>query len=150
MGKLNRQPTYNEEFLQITTLTDLSQSREATVDLISQRARNVHNRVLWNLHLRNVWGRPEHHKYDRVPISKADRHKLAPQSTAKFDQFHLEGMRSLPVDESAGIGPEEEGGQGEDEAVAQQGEQMVLHDLEQEPDGRSASEHPSGDLLVPP
>ena len=86
----------------------------------------------------------------RVPISKADRDKLAPQSTAKFDQFHLEGMRSLPVDESAGIGPEEEGGQGEDEAVAQQGEQMVLHDLEQEPDGRSASEHPPGDLLVPP
>jgi hypothetical protein len=34
--------------------------------------------------------------------------------------------------------------------VAQQGEQVVLHDLEQEPDGRGAGEHPSGDLLVPP
>jgi hypothetical protein len=34
--------------------------------------------------------------------------------------------------------------------VAEQGEQMVLHDLEQQPDGRGASEHTSGDLLVPP
>lgn len=54
------------------------------------------------------------------------------------------------MDENADIGIKEEGCQGEDEAVAHQGEQMVLHDLEQQPDGRSASKHPSGDLLVPP
>lgn len=54
------------------------------------------------------------------------------------------------MDESGGIGPEEEDGQGENEAVAHQGEEVVLHDLEEEPDGRGSGEHPTGDLLVPP
>ena len=66
--------------------------------------------------------------------------------------FHLNirnHINSL-VDESGGIGPQEKDGQREDEAVAHQGEEMVLHDLEQEPDGGGTSKDTAGDLLVPP
>ena len=54
------------------------------------------------------------------------------------------------VDESGGIRPEEQDGQGEDEAVAQQGEQVVVHDLKQQPDGSCAGKHTTRNLLVPP
>lgn len=54
------------------------------------------------------------------------------------------------VDEGRSVGPEEEDAQGEDEAVAQEGEKMVVHDLKQQPDGRGAGKHPARDLLVPP
>lgn len=62
----------------------------------------------------------------------------------------MEVTGSSLVDESGGIGPEEEHGQGEDDTVAQQGEEMIIHDFKQQPDGCGASEYPNGDFLVPP
>ena len=44
--------------------------------------------------------------------------------------FNIRKPKSSLVDESGGIGPQEEDGQREDEAVAQQGEEVVLHNLE--------------------
>jgi len=60
-------------------------------------------------------------------------------------QFHLNirNPKSSLVDERGGIGPQEEDGQREDETVAHQGEEMVLHNLEQEPDGRGTSKYPA-------
>ena len=47
-------------------------------------------------------------------------------------QFHL-NIRNPEislVDETGGVGPQEQDGQRDDETVAHQGEEMVLHDLE--------------------
>ena len=66
-------------------------------------------------------------------------------SVPEWVQFHLNirNPKSSLVDERGGIGPQEEDGQREDETVAHQGEEMVLHNLEQEPDGRGTSKYPA-------
>lgn len=63
--------------------------------------------------------------------------------------FDLTYKGSL-VDEGSGIGIEEEDGKGEYEAMTDQSEQVVLHELEQDPDCGGPTKDHSRCLLVPP
>ena len=130
--------TYRDELLEIPSRCNLTKGIKPTVDLYPKPRRKLKNRLFRDMNFRNLRWRP-----DTEPT-------INNRGVNHIKLTHVQSQINLLVNEHGGIRPEKQNCKNNNHHMAKQSEEVILHQLKQNPGSCSTTENTTRHLLVLP